>query len=102
MPREMTVQVYQYDELSDKAKAKAHDWFREGFESSDLDNVIDQFAEVAGWLGFELKQIDVPLHNGKTRKEPAIYWSGFSSQGDGACFEGNWSYRANAVAKVKE
>jgi len=34
-----------------------------------------------------------------TRMDPCIYWSGFGSQGDGACFEGTW--RASDVQTGK-
>ena len=32
----------------------------------------------------------------------AIFFSGFSSQGDGACYEGNYSYKKGALKAVKE
>ena len=31
-----------------------------------------------------------------------VFFSGFSSQGDGACFEGEYSYNKEAVKKIKE
>ena len=39
--------------------------------------------------------------NGSTRYAPSIFFSGFSSQGDGACFEGSYSYKKGALAAVK-
>ena len=38
--------------------------------------------------------------NGNTRNEPTIYFSGFSSQGDGACFEGDYSYKKGALKAI--
>ena len=40
--------------------------------------------------------------NGSTRPEPTIYYSGFSSQGDGACFEGRYEYKRGALKAVKD
>ena len=40
--------------------------------------------------------------NGEHHYEPTIYYSGFWSQGGGACFEGHYEYKAGAVKAVKE
>ena len=37
---------------------------------------------------------------GGTGSEPRIFFSGFSSQGDGACFEGRYRYKKGALAKI--
>lgn len=81
--------VYTFSELSDKAKEKARDWYRDGALDHDWwDGVYEQFTEEMEALGFEFDTKSVPLHGGGTRQEPAIYFSGFYSQGDGACFSG--------------
>lgn len=65
-----------YDELSDKAKQKAVEWMqRTESEVYDGNWVIQKWRDTLKYLGF-------------TRVE--IFWSGFASQGDGACFTGNW------------
>ena len=33
---------------------------------------------------------------------PAIFYSGFASQGDGACFEGSYSYKKGATKKIRQ
>lgn len=77
--------LYQYNELSDGAKIRAREWYRSAADEAEfqLENVLDEFPEVAKALGWTL---------GKARgsNRPAVYYSGFSSQGDGACFEGSW------------
>lgn len=77
--------LYKYNELSDEAKERARDWYRSAGDAAEfqLEHVLDEFPEVAKALGWTL---------GKARgsNRPAVYYSGFSSQGDGACFEGSW------------
>jgi len=98
MPRTIKTEteVFKYEELSDEAKEKARDWWRD-LEQRSGDNyfaesVIEDATIIAGYLGFSISKRTVPLMSGKARQEPMIYWSGFWSQGDGACFEG-WWYR---------
>lgn len=71
--------VYSFDELSDEAKEKAREWYRE--VSAD-----DQF-----WH-------ETPIEEWQSQTLPAMGWSGakigyrgFWSQGDGAHFEGTWN-----------
>ena len=94
--RVIETQVFKYEELSDKAKEKARDWYR----SLNTDNyfaepVIDDAEQVAEMLGIEFAR-----RNGS--KEPAVYWRGFWSQGDGASFEGTYRYAKGAAKKVRE
>ena len=71
-------EVFKFDELSESAKDKARDWYR---ESSVGDNyfaestIEEAQGEIGKALGFNISD---------------VYWSGFSSQGDGACFVGTW------------
>jgi hypothetical protein len=90
-PRTITVLLYKYAELDDGAKERARNWYREGMDTSDFaEFVIEDFATVAKFCGWNVRTRPVKLMNGSTRLEPAVYWSGFCSQGDGACFEGSW------------
>lgn len=83
--------VYKYKELSDKAKAKAIDWFRQGYPDYDWwDYLYEDFDKRAQELGIEITRKPVPLMNGKTRQEPEIYFSGFHHQGSGSSFTGRW------------
>jgi hypothetical protein len=101
MPRVIETTVYKYDELSDKAKAKARDWYRNAsagdtYFAECLTDPGGYFETVAKFLGFTIS-------TSKHRKGAlAIHWTGFWSQGDGACFEGTWLAREVNAAKVKE
>lgn len=53
--------------------------------------LIEDFAEQLTEVGITADTHEVKLMNGKTRQDPNIYFSGFWSQGDGACFEGHVS-----------
>jgi len=104
MPRQITETVYQYGELSDAAKSKARDWFRE-LEAQDFGShgeLYEDFEICAERLGIEFDRRDVPLMGGGKRSEPCIFWSGFCSQGDGACFEGRYTYRKASTKAVKD
>ena len=39
---------------------------------------------------------------GGTRARPCIWFSGFWSQGDGACFEGYWSHAKGVNARIRD
>lgn len=88
--RVVETKVYQYGELSDKAKEKARGWYREASQgdNSFADFIIEDAEQIAACLGIEFKQREIKTVGGKTRYEPAVSWSGFWSQGDGASYEG--------------
>ena len=77
MPMQRTIEVYTYDELSERAKENARNWYRriDDFSSFHGECILDDFQEVLKDCGFTGTK---------------IYYSGFCSQGDGACFEGAW------------
>lgn len=89
--------VYTYDELDDLAKEKARQWWAQHvFEDScDWEFVYEDADRMA-----ELMGISINTRAGK-RHEPCIWFSGFSSQGDGACFEGSYRYKKGAVKAIK-
>ncbi len=85
MPRIKQTTVYKFDELDERAKEKAREWFRRGALDCDWWEYVYSDAETCLALaGFTVDK---------------IYFSGFASQGDGACFEGSW--RAIAAQPVK-
>lgn len=96
--RTIEITAYQFAELSDKAKQKAlekmydinvhDDWF---------DSVYEDFKMICECLGITLSS----RRSGKF-DEPCIYFSGFSSQGDGACFEGSYSYKKGASKAIRD
>lgn len=104
MPRTIEKLLYKFEELSDPAKERARDWWREceNQESSFSEFIIDDAVRVGEMLGIEFRTHGVRLMSGATRQDPCIWWSGFSSQGDGACFEGVYRYAKGAAKKIRE
>ncbi len=99
MPKNRTIKMYQFDELDEQAKERAREWYRRwNCEDSDWsESVLDMAEEVASkYLGIDLCQTPYKTMGGETRYKATIYFSGFWSQGDGACFEGTWN-----ASKVK-
>jgi hypothetical protein len=94
--------LYKFSELSPEAQQHALEQ-QSQIESEyfDPEFVYDDAATIADLFGLDLDTRYIPLMNGSTRPEPTIYYSGFSSQGDGACFEGTYSYKAGALKAVK-
>lgn len=102
MPEIIETTVYRLDELSDAAKDKARAWYREGgFDYDWYDAVYEDFQRIAEILGIRFKTRTVRLMGGGTRQEPRIAFTGFWSQGDGASFEGYYSYRKNASTEIR-
>jgi hypothetical protein len=104
MPRtEITERtLYKFDELEEKAKEKAREWFRGLIEAKEYsESVYEDAATIAALMGLNIRTRPVKLIGGDTRYKPCIWWSGFSSQGDGACFEGRWEYKADALEAVR-
>jgi hypothetical protein len=103
MSKVIETTVYRLDELSDAAKDKARAWYREGgFDYDWYDAVYEDFQGIAEILGLRLKTRAVRLMGGGTRQEPRIWFRGFWSQGDGACFETFYSYRKEAPRRIRE
>ena len=80
-------EVFKFAELSEEAQQAAiekqhdcnvdYDWW---------DCTYEDAITIAGLMGIEIEK---------------IYFSGFSSQGDGACFEGSYEYKKGGVKAVK-
>lgn len=86
--RTETISIYGYDELSDKAKEKARAWWRHrSHHDTDWSGpTIEEAKDQGVFLGLNISN---------------IFFRGFWSQGDGACFEGSWNAAAanpNSVA----
>jgi hypothetical protein len=78
--------VYSYDKLPEDTKQKA------------LENLYDINVDYSDWYDLE-DFIEVGKCLGITVDK--VYCSGFSSQGDGACFEGFYQYRKQSVKAIK-
>jgi hypothetical protein len=92
--RVVETQVFQYAELSDKAKERARQWYRDASQQDDdySEFVLSDAETIAGLMGIEFN---------RRGDKPAVYWSGFWSQGDGASFEGRFEPVRDAAEKVK-
>jgi hypothetical protein len=102
MPRIIETVVYCLEELSDSARENARNWYREGgLDDEWFDSVFEDFAQICETLGVRLKTQAVSLMGGGTRQKPRIWFSGFWSQGDGACFEASYSYRKDAPRAIR-
>ena len=103
MPEVICTTVYKFAELSDVAKEQARSWYRElGPHDDWWDAVYEDFERVCDILGIRLKTTTVRLMGSGTRAKPCIWFSGFWSQGDGACFEGYWAHAKGAAARIRD
>jgi len=102
MPEIIQTTVYRLDELCDAAKEKARAWYREGALDYDwYEGVYDDFERICDMLGVSLATRAVPLYGGGARQKPCIWFSGFGSQGDGACFEGHHRHAKAAPRNIR-
>jgi len=85
--RTVQTTLYTYDELSDAAKERAREWFRQGnFDFDWWADVYIDAKDIGGMLGFS---------------DMDISFSGFWSQGDGASFTGQWHAKDVKPGAVK-
>ncbi|MBR7653459.1 antitoxin of toxin-antitoxin stability system [Brucella oryzae] len=102
MPEIIGTTVYRFNELCDAAKDKARAWYREGgFDYDWYDAVCEDFEMICTILGVRLKTRPVRLNGGGARQKPCIWFRGFWSQGDGACFEAYYSYQKHAPRQIR-
>lgn len=89
MMREETISIYKFDELSSEAKQKA------------IDNNFGYNVDFGQWSECTIESLkDLAAELGIYIDK--IYFSGFSSQGDGACFEGDYQYKKGALKLIKK
>jgi hypothetical protein len=101
MPKTVEVTLYTFEELSDKAKEKAREWWRE-CEAQDFGGFGELYepAETAAkLLGIEFAKRAVPLMGGGTRYDPEIWWT-LHVQGAGASFAGSYRYAKDSARKI--
>lgn len=96
----ITTTVYTFDELNDKAKEKAREWFREGnLDYEWWDSLYEDADTCARLIGIEIDSR--PRNNPKAMKRPQIYFTGFWSQGDGASYTGYYSYAKDGTKAIR-
>lgn len=102
MPQIIATTVYHLNELPERAKDRARARYREGGYDHDwYDAVYEDFQRIAEIIGIRLNTRTVRLVGGRTREDPCIWFSGFSSQGDGASWTGTYAYRKSAAADLR-
>lgn len=79
--------VYKFKELNDKAKEKAREWYRGGFDNTDFDGTVEDIKTVAGYLGYV---------------NPELYWSVGYCQSDMATVCAVWQASKVQADKVVE
>jgi len=85
---EKIIKLYTFDSLpTDAAKETARDWWRGLIDASDFEFTIDDAKTIAELFGFNIDR---------------VVWSGFCSQGDGACAVGSYEYKKGALKAVKQ
>jgi hypothetical protein len=90
-------EVFTFDELSDSAKEKARDWYREGNLSFDWWESVYEMADTAG----KLLGIDID-RKGRNSSQPAIWFSGFYHQGSFCYIEADYKHAKGAVKAIKQ
>ena len=95
---------FNFSELSDTAKAKARAAHTgEGYLDYDWwDCTFEDAVRMAAILGIEISTTWHKNRHGKDYQTTDISFSGFCSQGDGACFEGDYNPAPNASAFIRE
>ncbi|ECJ2707231.1 antitoxin of toxin-antitoxin stability system, partial [Salmonella enterica subsp. diarizonae] len=94
MSRVISTTVYLSDELSESAREKARSWYCEvGLEYDWYSDVYEDFILICSILGIRLHTRTVTTTGGRYHEKACVWFSGFWSQGDGACFEGHYRYQ---------
>lgn len=78
--------VFEFSELSYSAKQTAMQWYCDTPDAFWAESVIEGAKEIGALMGFTIEN---------------IHYSGFSSQGDGACFTGSIRYEKSCAKNVK-
>ncbi|HBB6760830.1 TPA: antitoxin of toxin-antitoxin stability system [Citrobacter amalonaticus] len=103
MSKIISTTVYTLDELSGTARENARNWYREHALNDDWSqDMYDDFLCICDILGVDIKRYTVPLPSGRNYHRPCIWFSGFSRQGDGACFEGHYRYQPQSARNIRD
>ena len=103
MSRVISTTVYLSDELSESAREKARSWYcEEGLEYDWYSDIYEDFTLICNILGVNLRTRVFQLNNGRYSGKVCIWFSGFSSQGDRACFEGDYRYQPGASRNIRQ
>lgn len=94
--------VYTFDELSDRAKERARDNYRQmadmDFADFSAEGVIDDAAHIFALFGLNISTRPVKLMSGQTCMKPDVYWD--LGRDGGASVSGYYAYAKGSVRAV--
>lgn len=98
--------VYPIDELNTGARETARSWYLDEVLSDSAwwyEEVFEDFTQICRILGITLdRRSNANDTESAENNRPWISFQGFSTQGDGACFQGSWRYRKGCKAGIRE
>ena len=95
---------FKFEELSERAKDKA----REEYTSGDYpgydwwDDVYEDAVRIGQMIGIEIGATTHVSTKGRNYTTTNIWFCGFGSQGEGACFDGDYRYAPNAAKHIDQ
>jgi len=100
--RIIEVALFQFDELEEKSKQRAISDYRHADPDPDwYEHILSDFEQICELIGVKLATMPIKLMGGGYREKSKVWFSGFSSQGDGASFEGTYRYRKGSLQAVR-
>ena len=94
---------FKFSELSDDAKEEARDAYRYRDRcpyDERWDSVYEDAVRMGEMLGIMITTRKRKTARGREYQETGISFSGFSSQGDGASFEGDYRFKEDAIEQI--
>ena len=93
---------FTFEQLDDGAKERAREAERNDcYGDNWWECTYEDVVHMGALMGIEIGSRTVQGLRGKQHDEIDISFSGFCSQGDGACFKGWYRYKPDAVASVR-
>lgn len=93
---------FTFEQLDDGAKERAREAERNDcYGDNWWEWTYEDAVRIGALMGIDIGTRTVQGFRGKQRDEIDINFSGFGSQGDGACFRGWYRYKPDAVASVR-
>lgn len=95
----MTEVALEFSALSKKAKERAREKWRNdySFDEWEYEFVLEECDNIAALIGIDIDRCE---RRSKKTRIPDISFSGFWSQGDGACFAGRYTFKPDAAQAV--
>lgn len=90
-----------FSELSNEAKEHARqEYLKDGIGYDWWDHTYEDAVRMGEMLGISIHNRGYRTVGGAALQQPDINFSGFSSQGDGACFTGLYRFAPDAIKKI--